>query len=145
MNHFAHPCNDVQVLINLMVINQLFMHIMNVTFLQTSAFDNVLFLYNIPVTCLISRKLLLKQVETSSYYLASFSSNSQILFPFSLAEDDFDIHDLVLSFVFNPPSPLGPLPDPCSQPTRTFKDTSMAYFDKKKLFFGFSSGDRYKR
>lgn len=112
---------------------------------KTSAFDNVLFLYNIPVTCLISRKSLLKQVETSSYYLASFSSNSQILFPFSLAEDDFEIHDLVLSFVFNPPSPLGPLPDPCSQPTRTFKDTSMAYFDKKKLFFGFSSGDRYKR
>lgn len=108
---------------------------MNVTFLQTSAFDNVLVLYNIPVTCLISRKLLLKQVETSSYYLASFSSNSQILFPFSLAEDDFEIHDLVLSFVFNPPSPLGPLPDPCSQPTRTFKDTSMAYFDKKKSSF----------
>lgn len=110
---------------------------MNVTFLQTSAFDNVLFLYNIPVTCLISRKSLLKQVETSSYYLASFSSNSQILFPFSLAEDDFEIHDLVLSFVFNPPpSPLGPLPDPCSQPTRTFKDTiSMAYFDKKKALF----------
>lgn len=47
MNHFAHPCNDVQVLNNLKVINKLFMHIMNVTFLQTSAFDNVLFLYNI--------------------------------------------------------------------------------------------------
>lgn len=118
---------------------------MNVTFLQTSAFDNVLFLYNIPVTCLISRKLLLKQVETSSYYLASFSSNSQILFPFSLAEDDFEIHDLVLSFVFNPPPPhWDPSLTPVANQPEHLKTLAWHILIKKSSFLDSAQGTDIK-
>lgn len=117
---------------------------MNVTFLQTSAFDNVLFLYNIPVTCLISRKSLLKQVETSSYYLASFSSNSQILFPFSLAEDDFEIHDLVLSFVFNPPPHWDPSLTPVANQPEHLKTLAWHILIKKSSFLDSAQGTDIK-
>lgn len=117
---------------------------MNVTFLQTSAFDNVLFLYNIPVTCLISRKSLLKQVETSSYYLASFSSNSQILFPFSLAEDDFEIHDLVLSFVFNPPPHWDPSLTAVANQPEHLKTLAWHILIKKSSFLDSAQGTDIK-